>query len=313
MKNHTYIYAFVAFIVSSCSTIKNSTFNKEIITTQCTAQEEYNYTALGLPSYSSISISDSSLLSKKISSNNLLIATTIGITPILAEYITLKTTVGQNASLEQRVRLLELKHTLDHKINNASLIISAVSAELDCEEERIKQIANYIIEKQENLESKLTIAAIVVGASGAILTSGVIKNDKAGNAVGITAGVAEAGLGFAMLFNKKKIRYQQQRNILKDIWQGPDVSKFFPPFIWYYLNYSIDKSPSPREEIIDKWEQFGHIEKDSKKMTDLFFGPGGKYTADQLNDRAAMYDQLESRINLLKQKLMLLSYEIDNI
>lgn len=313
MKKQLFIFTFLVFIASACSTIKNSTINKEITTTTCTSQEEYNYTALGLPSYANISMSDSELLNKNISPNNLIIANTIGITPVLAEYINVKTATSETSSLEQRVRLLELKHTLDHKINNASLIISAVSAELDCEEERIKQIANFIIEKQENLESKLTIAAIVVGASGAILTSGVIKNDKAGNAVGISAGVAEAGLGFAMLFNKKKIIYKHQRNVLKDIWHGPDVSKFFPPFIWYYLNYSIDSTASPREEIINKWDQFGHIDKDSEKMTTLFFGSGGKYTADQLNDRAAMYDQLESRINLLKQKLMLLSYEIDNI
>lgn len=68
-----------------------------------------------------------------------------------------------------------------------------------------------------------------------------------------------------------------------------------------------------RKDIIDKWSQFGQIDQDALHISSLYFGDGGVYTADELNNRADMYDQLESQIYLLKQKLMPLAAEIDSL
>lgn len=46
---------------------------------------------------------------------------------------------------------------------------------------------------------------------------------------------------------------------------------------------------------------------------ELYFGEGGKYSAEQLSTRADMLDQLESHINLMKQDLRKLSIEIEQI
>lgn len=301
------------FIAFSCATIKDSTINQEIKTSKCNQQNEYLYTEEDFPASLSTKSINSSNLANKISPNSLHIANTIGIMGYLEEYSTLKASASAKVSLEERIHLLELRQEIDHRINIASLIISAVSAELDCEEERVSQIANYIAEKQNSLESKLTISAIVIGATGAILTGGVIKNNKTSNAVGISTGVIEAGLGLTMLFNKRKIAFNHERNILKDIWEGPKTSKLFPSFIWYYLNHENEEQSSLRKEIIAQWQQFGQIENVPNAFSNLYFGEGGKYTSDQLNNRADMYDQLESQIYLLKQKLMTLANEIDKI
>src|SRR5690606_11335100 len=153
-------------------------------------------------------------------------------------------------TMDKRMRILELEQAIDHQINNASLVISSVSSELDCDEERICQIAHYLTEKQGSLESKLTIGAIDIGASGAILTGGVIKNDKASNAVGLSTGIGEAGLGLAMLFNKRKIDFYQAQDGIRDIYEGPAVSSLFPTFIWYYLNYEDKNQPALRKDLI---------------------------------------------------------------
>ncbi|WP_160070124.1 hypothetical protein [Sphingobacterium bovisgrunnientis] len=145
------------------------------------------------------------------------------------------------------------------------------------------------------------------------MTGGVIKDEKASNAVGISTGIAEAGLGLTMLFNKRKIEFLHDRNILRDIWEGPTVSSLIPSFIWYYLNHEDQSNHSLRKEIIDKWSQFGQIDKNSAPNSLLYFGNGGEYSADELDNRADMYDQLESQIHLLKQKLMTLAIEIDEI
>ncbi|MGN0003702.1 MAG: hypothetical protein ACI35V_09750 [Sphingobacterium composti] len=311
MKLTTLIYCLILFC-ASCASIKDVEISKQLAASKCNQQNLYSYSTADFPKplnelYIHTKIQNS------ISAPSLHIANTIGIIDYLNAYAELKTSQSSEENIENRLKILELKQAIDHQINNASLVISAVSSELDCEEERVSQIAHYISEKQGTQESKLTIGAIVLGATGAILTGGVIKNDKASNAVGISTGIAEAGLGLTMLFNKRKIDFYHERNILQDIWEGPAVSKLFPSFIWYYLNSEDINKNSLRKDIIDKWSQFGQIDENSKDIADLYFGKGGKYTVDDLENRADMYDQLESQIYLLKQKLMTLAQEIDEI
>ena len=312
MKIHTFALLLLGIFMGSCSSIKDATINQQILASKCNQQNQYSYTEQDFPK-ALAQIAIDSTLKRNISSGSLHIANTIGIIKYLNAYSQLIYDGKNINDTERRLKILELKQAIDHHINNASLVISAVSSELDCEEERVSQIAHYLSEKQGSQESKLTIGAIVLGATGAILTGGVIKNDNASNAVGITTGIVEAGLGLTMLFNKRKIAFYHERNILRDIWEGPSASSVFPAFIWYYLNHEENNKPSLREEIIEKWSQFGQIEEGLEEINSLYFGKGGKYTADELDNRADMYDQLESQIYLLKQKLMTLTNEIDEI
>lgn len=312
MKTHIIYYLALAISLLSCASTKDAHLNKHILSSKCSQQEPYNYTANDFPKpLDKLEINN--VLSQKLTTGSLHIANTIGIIDYLNEYTNLLYTQSSLNKSEKKIKTLGLKQAIDHQINHASLVISAVSSELDCEEERVSQIAHYLSEKQGSLESKLTIGAIVLGATGAILTGGVIKNDDASNAVGIGTGIGEAALGLTMLFNKRKIEFYHERNILRDIWEGPATSHLFPSFIWYYLNNEENSSQSLRNEIIDKWSQFGQIDKNANSLSSLYFGNGGKYTADELDNRADMYDQLESQIYLLKQKLMTLANEIDRL
>lgn len=301
----------VTLILSSCASYKDATINHLVLSSKCNQQNLYSYTVADFPLPLQETTIDT-LLKEKISVNSLLIANTIGIIPYLNEYAKLKSTPTKHSTIEQQLRLLELKQVIYHYMSNASLGISAVSSELDCEDERVSQIANYLTERESNIESKLTIGAIVLGATGGILSSGLIKNNNTSNTVAITTGIGEAALGLTMLFNKQKINFYHSRNVLKDIWEGPETSTLFPSFIWYYLNHEDDDKSSLRKEMIEKWVQFGQIDDDSDNLADLYFKNGGKYTADELNNRANMYDQLETQVYLLKQKLMVLTSEIDN-
>jgi hypothetical protein len=311
MKISSYFYSLILFC-ASCASIQDANINKQIIASKCNQQNQYTYTAQEFPQPLK-HITIDTALKKHISPGGLHIANTIGIVNYLNAYSQIIHTASNVNDTKRRLKILELKQAIDHQINNASLVISAVSSELDCEEERVSQIAHYLSEKQGNLESKLTIGAIVLGATGAILTGGVIKDEKVSNATGIATGIGEAALGLTMLFNKRKIEFYHDRNILRDIWEGPNVSSLIPSFIWYYLNHEDHNDNSLRKEIINKWSQFGQIDMESSTNSLLYFGNGGKYSADELNNRADMYDQLESQIYLLKQKLMTLAIEIDEI
>lgn len=306
----------LSLLLVSCASYNNSSFSSQLRHSDCNQQNIYSYQANELPT-PLYQLEIDSLLRSKISPKSLNIANAIGIIDQLSRYIRSKAHIS-NSSTEHKLDRIILKQDIFQKINNASLIVSAVSSEMDCEEERTSQIANYLKGKQSDLESKLTIGAIVVGASGAIATGGTIKNESVSNTVGIATGIAEASIGLFMLFNKRKIDFYHERNALQDVWLGNTTSSNFPPFIWYYLNYANPDEPEVkcvREQIIKKWRDFGQIEEGDhyEELNELFFGKGGKYNADQLENRADMYDQVESHINLLKQELMALSLEIDKL
>ncbi|WP_257658263.1 hypothetical protein [Parapedobacter lycopersici] len=302
-------------ICVSCRTVKDASIRESLYRSNCNQRNVYDYTKDELP----VPLHEqeiSGTLSGRFSHNTLNIANAIGILQLMERYAELKSR-KDNHTVANRLEILEIKQEMDNRVNTMSIEISAVSSEMDCEEERTSQVANYLSGIQDERESKLTKGAIVVGALGAILTGGVIPDDRTSNIVGVTSGVGEASLGLMMLFNKESVTFQHQRNALKDVWYGTEVSTIFPPAIWYYLNYHDPESAdqkSLRQQIIEKWTSLGQIEPNADgSLVQLYFGEGGIYSSEELNNRADMYDQLESNINLMKQDLNALAFALGKI
>jgi len=238
--------------IIGCVSIRDASINQQIIGSNCNQQNIYSYTEEELPQpLHTLSIERA--LTDQLSYGNLNMANAIGILTDLTRYIRLKKSV-ESSDIAKRLTILELKQRMDHTINMASLEVSAIASEVDCEEERTSQVANYLRGSESETESKLTVAAIVVGATGAIATGGVIENETASNTVGIATGITEASLGLLMLFNNRKIDFYHERNALREVWDGNPVSSNFPPFVWYYLNYTDPEKNtlSIREQIINK-------------------------------------------------------------
>src|SRR5699024_6167427 len=149
------------------------------------------------------------------------------------------------------------------RINLASLEISAVTAELDCEEERADQLASFLRNKEEKKETMLTVGSIILGALSAIVTGVLITDKNEGNAsdiIGVGVGLADATIGVMMLLNETKIMYHHKRNVLREIWLATETSSIYPPSIWYYLNQHESNKPSLREQLIESWKKFGQIQ-----------------------------------------------------
>ncbi len=263
-----------------------------------------------------------SLLVKNFSFQSLNAANAIGILDLLKDFMKQKQSVGSDKTIENKIIFIELTQKIYQKINAAFLEISALAAEMDCEEERADQIAVYLKGKEDDTETKLTVGAIVIGAAGGITAAVMLAKGGYGNTpefIGIGTGLTEAILGISILLSKRKVDFFHQRNALKDIWEGPEFSAIFPGSIWYYLNY---ENPAPtekslRRQLVDKWLGFGQIaetkQSEREKLYKLLFGSGGKYTADQLTNRANMLDQIESHINLMKQDLKQLTKEVEKV
>lgn len=303
----------------SCSGIQNTRMKSQLYTSNCNQQNVYNYTADQMPQPIHTLTVDS-VLATQLSFRSLNVANAIGVLDLMSDYVAVQKKYKKNPTIENRLTQLEMVQKLNQRINNASLEVSAVSSEMDCEEERTSQIADFLKGKEDETESKLTVGAIIIGATGAIASGLLIDKGNTGDYIGLGTGITEATLGLLILRNKRNIEFYHHRNALRDIWEGHPVSAIFPPAVWYYLNYSNpneSEKVSFRREIIEKWMNFGQIadEKSKKKtqLLELYFGNGGKYSAQELDNRANMYDQLESQINLMKQDLKALSTELEKI
>lgn len=306
-------------IMSSCSGVREIISFGNRDKSNCYNQADYHYNFDELPTSLEIQSLDTNLF-QDFSFESLNIANAFGFLNLLGEFNILKHDHLQNPSTENKLKLIELKLEIIQKINNASLEISSVTSELDCEEERASQIANFLKGKVEKQERNLVIGSIIVGAVGAITTEGLNNHPSAGKAgsyVAIGTAITEATLGILMLTNKKKIEFFHERNTPGEIWTGSLTSKTLPPSIWYYLNFkdAENRKTSLRNLLIQHWETFGQVEKKTNNKTndtdEIYFGLGGKYTFEQLENRADMYDQIESYISLMKQNLKTLSEEFE--
>lgn len=321
MKQHKIGFLLALCLLASCSVLKNKGPQPQFAKISCYQRSAYTYSKADIPRPVH-EIALDTLLTARFSTNSLNIANAIDILDLLTKFINKKKDIKADNSIENRLDLIEIHQKINQLIDFSSLEISAVSSEIDCEEERAAQVASYIENKQNNKETRLTVASIVLGAAGAVATGVLLADDREDNLsdiIGIASGVAEASLGVAILSNNPKIEFRHPRNVLRDIWNGNEISDIFPVSIWYYLNYSSPGKTSLRNQLLESWKSFGQIESTKKNSENesqpasLYFGDGGKYTADELKNRAHMYDQLESVIKLMKQDLKNLSSEIENL
>jgi len=229
----------------------------------------------------------------------------------------LKESYATDSLLTTRIDMLELRQSIADRIHSASLEISAIAAQIDCEEERSEQVASFIKRKEDKRDKELTAAAIGVGAAGAIASGAILLGapDRDGRntveIIGISVGITEAALGTALLVNKKRTDYNHPYNHLRCIWQTDELCDLLPPAVAYFLSQNIDSSQTYIERMRQEYLQFGPLseaknKKERDKLEALFFGNGGTYTAEQLIERANMLDQLEAMISLMKEDLRLL-------
>ncbi|MCK9481246.1 MAG: hypothetical protein M0R38_05725 [Bacteroidia bacterium] len=314
-----FIILLHVLLLSSCVTINNKNLQTQLNRSNCNQQNTYHYTLNDIPKPIH-EIKIDTALSARLTFNSLNIANAIGITDMLTDYIHKIKEYKITPTVENRLDLLEIYQKVNQRIDFASLEISAVSSEIDCEEERANQIAAFIKSKEKETETRLTVGAIVVGALGAVAAGVISLSGDGPDYIGIGTGLTEATLGVLLLLNERKVVFHHKRNILRDIWNDNKTSTICPPSIWYYLNYhnpNIPNHKSLRTQIIESWMSFEQVKQLSKKAKanslDIYFGEGGKYTADQLENRANMYDQIESVIKLMKQDLKDLVLEMEKL
>ena len=265
----------------------------------CAPAAGYNYDPHIIP----IKNTDSLLGSyREIPPREMVMANAVGVLPLIGSLASIR----QDSSAEGRLHKTEIRSALQHRMAMAAIEIDGIAAELDCEGERADQLARFLDDHNSKRNTRLTVASIVVGAITTIATA-TIKDNGTQNAVAISGGLLSAGLG-AMTINAagKKISWRHPRNMLADIWNAPDSSSIYPPFIWYVLNekyFSNSGKVSLVQSIKKRWLEFDLGKQVDKADEQLYFGAGGVYKADDLHTRAAMLNELQSTVRSINQDL----------
>jgi len=302
-------------LLTSCVSRKNQAIRQNILTLRdsyCKAPFKYNY-GNKLPSYNSDSIINANKeLRDKFSDQSILILNALDNLDEVHEIMELK----KDTSLKSQVKVLQLKSKINSKITIALTELDAVAAEFDCEGERVAQIGNYVDNLNDSRNNKLILLSIVTGAAASV-AGGIVKDNSWSNAIDIGGGVLGAGFGLATLNPKgKKVEFIHQRNLLRDVWNGKLQSPNFPPFIWYMYT---EKKFSNREQqsiISSMKERWLHYQfDDDKKRADesVIFSDGGFYRSDDLHNRAAMLNQMQSATRTINQNINYLLLDLDRL
>lgn len=302
-------------LLTSCVSRKNQAIQQNILTLKdsyCKAPFKYNYSNK-LPSYNSDSILTANKDLKEVfSDQSILILNALDNLDEVHEIIDLK----KDSSLASQVKVLQLKTKINSKITIALTELDAVAAEFDCEGERVAQIGNYVDNLNSSRNNKLILYSIIAGAAASI-AGGIVHDQGWSNAIDISGGVLGAGFGLATLNPKgKKVEFIHQRNLLRDIWREKLESPNFPPFIWYMYT---EKKFSNREEhsiignMKSRWLHYQFD--DSKEAADksVIFSDGGLYRADDLHNRAAMLNQMQSATRTINQNINYLLLDLDKL
>lgn len=234
-----------------------------------------------------------------------------GLVPLLRRYV-------REGDASRRA---EVRGRVHERLALVSLEIASTAAELDCEEERADQIADYLLGVARALKTNLTLWSILIGAVGTVVTN-VLALRGAGPKVyrnfGILFGLAVAAVGFvALRSDRAVVRFAHGRNALAELAHRPARREVLPAAVWNYLTWPdgrCGERRSLRDGLLERWERSGGLgaksEDERRRLMALLFGRGGAYRAGELSIRATLFDQLESYVNLMKHDVLQLSREL---
>ncbi len=314
MKKIFYLIAVFSLLMS-CVSKRNQVIRQNILTLRdsyCKAPFLYHYTNT-LPSSNSDSIiAANQELKGMFSDQSILILNALGNLDEVHKIVELK----KDSTLQSQVKVLQLKSVINSKITIALTELDAVAAEFDCEGERVAQIGNYVDNLNASRNNKLILYSIAAGAAASI-AGGIVKDNGWSNAIDISGGVLGAGFGLATLNPKgKKVEFIHSRNLLRDIWKDKLESPNFPPFIWYMYTEKKFSNKEKHSIISSMRERWLHYQFDDDKAAadqSVIFSDGGLYRADDLHNRAAMLNQMQSATRTINQNINYLLLDLDKL
>ena len=206
------------------------------------------------------------------------------------------------------------------RLQLATLEVSGLVAEIECEVQRADQVQDRLKDIQTNRITSQTILGVIFGGLANILSGGIGMAAAGGdtaNIMSVTGGALEVLFGTSANFTKVRQEFSHPHNHLAAVWHGSLQSEFFSERAWRFLTdpgIRDLEGQSLRDVMLQTWQEEGRLGEPGsvreKERERLLFGSGGVYDSEQLHVREAMLEQLESSIQLMHQELETLLREI---
>jgi|GEM_PF-121867 hypothetical protein len=319
-------------ILNSCTSLKTNLRVSQLSYCDPPGSYVYDSTYLPLPDIIPF-IKKDSLLLKRYTYQDLLLANASGSFLLLRDLVHLQESKFEDE--DSLVHVLVKKQQIFNRLLLASTEVASLAAELDCESERSKQLANYLDQINDTRVQRYTLLSVVTGALTGIGTA-VSKNYGSQVTIGIGGSIISALFGgLAVISSKNTVIVKHNRNLLADIWNSPKTSLNYPPFIWFVLTskeFNVGEQNSTIMSLKDRWIEEGLIDTTGSKhdkyligkyfgkvglldtlvvkKQELFFGTGGKYRANDLHTRTSMLNQLKAEIRTINQNLQALMLKL---
>jgi hypothetical protein len=205
-----------------------------------------------------------------------------------------------------------LRARVNNIISVARFDLASMISYVTCEEGRANQIATSLRSVDQQQTTKLTVYSLVFGAAAAV-AGGVLaivdSNPTPSAVVGIGGGIAGSAAGLATLNVHRTTTFHHARNILADVWTGDEHANF-PETVWAYLTrpgLSNTKDLTLRDHLANTWKESQLVGDDpsrpSQEKIALYFGAGGTYDVDGLEDRTSMLREVREIVNLMSHGL----------
>lgn len=251
---------------------------------------------------------------KLYSPNAVHIADVTGLLPLLNRMARLEVEQAASSDIER------IRRKLVTRLQLASLEVSSLVAEIECEVQRADQVQDHLEDIQRARITSQTILALIFGGFANIASGGIAlatRAGDAGNIASVTGGALEVLFGSSANFTKVRQEFSHPRNHLAVVWEGSPQSELISHRAWRFLTEPSVRDLEGytlRDVMLKTWQEeeklgvSGSVREKERKA--LLFGSGGVYDSDQLHVREAMLRQLESSIQLMDQELETLLREV---
>ena len=227
---------------------------------------------------------------------------------------------GQEVAHATPSDIERVRRKLVTRLQLATLEVSGLVAEIECEVQRADQVQDRLKDIQTTRTTSQTILGVIFGGLANILSGGIgmaTGAGDAGNIVSVTGGALEVLFGTSANFTKVRQEFSHPHNHLAAVWDGSPKSEFFSQRAWRFLTEPSIRDlegHSLRDVMLQTWQEEGRLGEPGsireKERKELLFGSGGVYDSEQLHVREAMLQQLESSIQLMHQELETLLREV---
>lgn len=242
------------------------------------------------------------------------IAETMQLLPLLHQLARLE------ANQDAFTKTNRVRQRLLTRLQLATLEVSSLVAELECEVHRADEVQDRLKNSQERRRTSQTLLSVILGGFVNVVTGGFGIATGAGNTahiVSIAGGTMEVLFGTSANFTKVRQEFRHPHNHLAKIWTGEESPSYFSPSIWRFLTKANRRDlggQSLRDVLLRDWQEEDRLGKSGseqeKQRIALILGTGGIYDADDLHIREAMLYQLESVIELMHQEQEILLREV---